>query len=143
MNSVASSMIFLFSYQIRRVIQFLFVLAFRHRLVLFLLSLFFEFQEIVESLWKWRSKKRLLLNSLLKRTKTNSWMWITKNCLIMLNVVACSCYVVVLLTLRVLVVRDRSRHVYRYVFDSLFKNFFLIILNFRSIKRNCVQINER
>jgi hypothetical protein len=53
-----------------------------------LLSLSFEFQEIVESLWRRRSKKRLSLNLLLKRTKTISWMKMMKNCLIALNVVA-------------------------------------------------------
>jgi hypothetical protein len=111
------------------------------RIVLFML--FFELSEIVESLWKQRSKKRLSLNSLLKRTKTSSWMKMMKNCLIVLNVVACSCRVVILLTLRVFVVRDKSKRVYRYVFDSLFKNFFLIILNFNSIQRNCVRIDER
>jgi hypothetical protein len=135
MSLVASSMIFLFSCRNQRAIQFLFVL--------FLLLLFFEFQKIVESLWKRRSKKRLSFNSLLKRTRRNSWMKMMKNCLIVLNVVACSFRVVVLLTLRVLVVRDKNKRVYRYVFDSLFRNFFLIILNFSSIQRSCVRIDER
>jgi hypothetical protein len=133
MSSVASSMIFLFSYQIRRAIQFFFVFAFRRRLVLFLLSFSFEFQEIVESLWRRKSKKRLSLNSLLKKTRTRTLIKMTKNSLTVLNIVACSCHVVVLLTLRVLVVRNRSRLVYRYVFDSLFKSCFLIILDFNSI----------
>jgi hypothetical protein len=133
MNNVASLMMFFFSYQIRHVTQFLFVFALRYRFVLFLFSLFFEFQKIVESFWKRRSKKRLSFNLLLKRMKTNSWMKMTKNCLIVLNVVACSCYVVVLLTLRVLVMRDKNKYVYRYIFDLLFKNFSLIILNFNSI----------
>jgi hypothetical protein len=40
---------FFFSFRIRHAIQFLLVLALRRRLVLFLLSLSFEFQKIVES----------------------------------------------------------------------------------------------
>jgi hypothetical protein len=119
MINVASSMIFFF--RVRRATQFLLVLAFRRRLVLFLFSLSFEFQEIIESLLKRRSKKRLSLSSLLKTTRTNSSTRMTKNFSIALNVVICSRHVVVLLTLRVLVVRDRSKRAYRYVFDSLFR----------------------
>ncbi len=131
MSIVASSMIFLFSYRVRRATQFLFVFAIRHRLVMILLSLLLEFQEIVESLWRRRSKKRLSLKSLLKRTRTNLSMRMTKNCLITLSIVACSCRVVVLLISRVLVARDRNKRVNRYVFDSLFKRFLFNYIKFQ------------